>query len=115
MTSRFAVVETLGSAIEKFILIFPTAPAVYRKSISDSVVSILIDVTFAPFASVYSPLLMVAVRRRRLGETRLFFASRSLKTQSDSFDETTDDETGINSICETGPERTATVASPARP
>lgn len=78
-------------------------------------VSILIDVKFAPFASVYSPLLMVAVRRRRLGETRLFFASRSLKTQSDSFDETTDDETGINSICETGPERTATVASPARP
>jgi hypothetical protein len=95
---RFAVVETLGLSIEKFILIFPQPHAVYRKSISGSVVSRVIEATFAPFASVNVPFAIVALRWRRLGEIRFPFASRSLKTHIDSFVVTTDEETGINSI-----------------
>lgn len=114
ITLIFAVVATLGSAIEKFILSAPTAPAVYRNTSSHSVVSICIEVVLAPAASTNAPHVILAVRRRRFGVIRFPFASRSLSTQSDSEPVTITDDTGINSIRAIGPDLTASVDSQTR-
>ena len=68
-----------------------------------------------PFASTKAPFVMLAFTLSRLGDIRFPFASRSLRTQRDSFPFTIADDTGTKSILATIPDRTARVDSPALP